>query len=354
MDESSADILCKICKSKVFSGIKCSECESLYHRSCARLSTNVKIIDDNTIRCCDQSEVMHQDFNDQTFYEALDETCGVDNNKIDIRIVKYLLKLKDEVIHQLQERVKILVQHLETVTDQYEIEHKQDGQIDSINNNKLRVNQEENNKTYMIDDRRGVKKGKQRTEHNFINTESSDVIISDTSALNNEQTTDSVNIAEESGNVPGNSNNELWTEIVRKNSKLLTNLNQIDSKQPKLRRAVSQPRKKQILNGTNINSRLKAIDKQIKYKAVFISRLHAETTKKDLSDHIASHELRAENVIKLKTKFNSYSSFYVSMQEQYFQDYFIDNKWPDGCIISEFYGKLKEHQIVKSGQESED
>ena len=42
------------------------------------------------------------------------------------------------------------------------------------------------------------------------------------------------------------------------------------------------------------------------------------------------------------------------MQEQYFQDYFIDNKWPDGCIISEFYGKLKEHQIVKSGQESED
>lgn len=117
----SSNATCKRCKNKVVSGVKCSECESLFHNSCAKLSTNVKIIDENTIKCCDQSEAVQQELNDEAFYEALNEICGVDNNKIDIRLVKYLLKQKDDVIHHLEERVKTLVQHIETITNQHEM-----------------------------------------------------------------------------------------------------------------------------------------------------------------------------------------------------------------------------------------
>ena len=41
-------ILGKHCKNKVLTGLKCKTCECSYHNSCAKVSSNVKIVDNNT------------------------------------------------------------------------------------------------------------------------------------------------------------------------------------------------------------------------------------------------------------------------------------------------------------------
>ena len=52
-------------------------------------------------------------------YDALNDMADT-GNKLDVRVAKFLLKQKDCVIYELQERVKILVQHVKVLTKQAE------------------------------------------------------------------------------------------------------------------------------------------------------------------------------------------------------------------------------------------
>lgn len=45
-------VKCKKCKAKLITGVKCEVCNEVYHQSCARLITKIKIIDNETINCC--------------------------------------------------------------------------------------------------------------------------------------------------------------------------------------------------------------------------------------------------------------------------------------------------------------
>ncbi|KAJ4440788.1 hypothetical protein ANN_10634 [Periplaneta americana] len=53
-------------------------------------------------------------------------------------------------------------------------------------------------------------------------------------------------------------------------------------------------------------------------------------------------------VTKLKTKYETYSSFHISVEEKDF--HLINNTgvWPVGCLIAPFYGKLKPEQHYAS------
>ena len=108
--------LCGRCKGKVLTGLKCVICECSYHNSCAKISANVKIIDDNTIQCCEKEEseldIQSVDDVDNAFYVALDQISD-NENKIDVRIFKYVLKQKDNLIKELQEKIKLLNQHVD-------------------------------------------------------------------------------------------------------------------------------------------------------------------------------------------------------------------------------------------------
>jgi hypothetical protein len=52
---------------------------------------------------------------------------------------------------------------------------------------------------------------------------------------------------------------------------------------------------------------------------------------------------------RLKTKFNSYSSFHISVNEEDFPVINNTGVWPRGCLIASFYGKLITDQIFASG-----
>ncbi|KAJ4446014.1 hypothetical protein ANN_12700 [Periplaneta americana] len=114
---ASSNQLCRRCKSKVSSGLKCSNCESLFHNSCAKVFPNMKIIDENVVQCCEKKD------GDPGLYIDIDDAFNValysisdSDNKIDIRIFNYVLKQKDEIIRELQERIKLLGQHVDLLT----------------------------------------------------------------------------------------------------------------------------------------------------------------------------------------------------------------------------------------------
>lgn len=51
---------------------------------------------------------------------------------------------------------------------------------------------------------------------------------------------------------------------------------------------------------------------------------------------------------KLKTKFNLYSSFHISVTEDKFSIINSTVAWPSGCLIAPYYGKLMLDQIFIS------
>jgi hypothetical protein len=50
----------------------------------------------------------------------------------------------------------------------------------------------------------------------------------------------------------------------------------------------------------------------------------------------------------LKTRYNSYASFHVSVTEDDFPLIHNTGVWPDGCLIAPFYGRLNPDQIFNS------
>jgi hypothetical protein len=51
---------------------------------------------------------------------------------------------------------------------------------------------------------------------------------------------------------------------------------------------------------------------------------------------------------RLKTKFNAYASFHISVIEEDFPLINNTGVWPSGCIIAHFYGKLTSDQVYSS------
>jgi hypothetical protein len=51
---------------------------------------------------------------------------------------------------------------------------------------------------------------------------------------------------------------------------------------------------------------------------------------------------------RLKTKFDIYASFHISVKEEDFPPIINTGVWPDGCLIAPFYGKLTTDQVYSS------
>jgi hypothetical protein len=85
---------------------------------------------------------------------------------------------------------------------------------------------------------------------------------------------------------------------------------------------------------------LPVISKPERSKALFVSRFSPEVSADDLHK-----SLKKLVCTKLRTKFNSYSSFHISVTEDEFSVINNIDVWPPGCLIAPYYGKLTPDQI---------
>jgi hypothetical protein len=95
---------------------------------------------------------------------------------------------------------------------------------------------------------------------------------------------------------------------------------------------------------------LPVIRKPKRTKALFVSRFSPEVTADEVSKTL-KEQLSLKRLVctKLRTKFDSYSSFHISITEDEFS--LINNTavWPSGCFIAPYYGKLTPDQIYIPG-----
>ncbi|GBM10009.1 hypothetical protein AVEN_185294-1 [Araneus ventricosus] len=81
-------------------------------------------------------------------------------------------------------------------------------------------------------------------------------------------------------------------------------------------------------------------------KAIFfLSRLGPDTTVNDITNFPAPLNLKFLQCHRLKTKYQSYASFHIDVYENDLKQLLDATVWPEGCLIAEFYGKLRNDQI---------
>lgn len=105
-------------------------------------------------------------------------------------------------------------------------------------------------------------------------------------------------------------------------------------------------RPKIVVNGTLKNTNLKIVQKLPKRKAVFLSRLDPTISAKDITDFLSPMNLDFLQCYKLITKYNTYSSFHIEVYENDLEKVLCSSVWPEGCLVSQFYGRLKSTQIL--------
>ncbi|GBN78757.1 hypothetical protein AVEN_85424-1 [Araneus ventricosus] len=82
-----------------------------------------------------------------------------------------------------------------------------------------------------------------------------------------------------------------------------------------------------------------------KKKAIFLSRLGPGTTVNDITNFLAPLNLKFLQRHRLKTKYQFYAPFHIEIYENDLQQLLNLTFWPEGCLIAEFYGKLRNDQI---------
>ncbi|GBM27108.1 hypothetical protein AVEN_189878-1 [Araneus ventricosus] len=102
---------------------------------------------------------------------------------------------------------------------------------------------------------------------------------------------------------------------------------------------------KVVINGARKDSGLKIVGKMPKRKAIFLSRLGPETTVNDITNFLAPLNLKFLQCHRLKTKYQTYASFRLDVYENDLKQLLDSKVWPEGCLIAEFYGKLRNDQI---------
>ena len=83
--------------------------------------------------------------------------------------------------------------------------------------------------------------------------------------------------------------------------------------------------------------------KQAKRKClgIFVSRLHPNTTKSQVKEHIFKKLDFPIETEKLQTKFETYASFLVKVKFDHLQNLLVPDIWPQGALIRKYYESIR-------------
>jgi hypothetical protein len=105
-------------------------------------------------------------------------------------------------------------------------------------------------------------------------------------------------------------------------------------------------RSRALLFGNKNGSSLETVPKKVRTRALFVSRFSPQVSSADVEKSLKDQlQLTSLKCSKLKTKYDSYSSFHISVSVDDFELINNANVWPAGCLIAPFYGRLNPDQI---------
>jgi len=118
-------------------------------------------------------------------------------------------------------------------------------------------------------------------------------------------------------------------------------------------------KKKKLQLGKLSGSSLKTVPRRLLPADVFVSRLNPETSENDTTQFVKLQFPQVTDVIctKLKTKFDTYSSFKITLSGINFKDSLNPDCWPNGVLIKRFYSpsanQSDEAKVTTNGDDSE-
>ncbi|KAG0442747.1 hypothetical protein HPB47_015626 [Ixodes persulcatus] len=94
--------------------------------------------------------------------------------------------------------------------------------------------------------------------------------------------------------------------------------------------------------GSAKESKLHVVAKPPRKKALFVSRLHPETTCEEVSKIVGSVlDSQGFECTKLASRYDPYTSFHVSVNDEDFEKLVCPDLWPEGCLFRPFLGRLR-------------
>lgn len=107
-----------------------------------------------------------------------------------------------------------------------------------------------------------------------------------------------------------------------------------------------KPIKKPIVIGRNNVCSLSTIKKEVKRRnAIFVSRLAPEVDVNDILKYLKDNiKLKSARCTRLKTRYETYASFHISLEIDEYETAIDPESWPEGVLVSTFYGRLKEDE----------
>jgi hypothetical protein len=106
---------------------------------------------------------------------------------------------------------------------------------------------------------------------------------------------------------------------------------------------------RQPLIGMRNSVSLPIVSKRERSKALFVSTFSPEVKAADVEKSL-KERLSLKRIVctRLKTKFNAYASFHISVNEEDFPFINKTDVWPNGSLIAPFYEKLTSDKVYSS------
>lgn len=351
-------IICKRCgKNTVKNYFKCVKCGSVFHQSCAKLFKGLQILNDSSAICC-ESNTNESD----AFFDALEKLS--EDNRIDLSILNYIVRQKDNLISELQEKIKILNDHINLLNTFHirkdtikECEQKLIDTKVPYDTTKTILNKTSDKKlcTHKTADIYTTNKNKHKkssTAQNSTDSCLSNVVaankkpnlITNTQLSHDLMTVESQLTMDKYINLTKEKECQAPHEDISADSE--TVVPGADHSGNNWMAARNKKRRRPVVTGNNIEavSRVKGVPKMI---ALHVYRLSPSTTVKDLEEHLQNTftEVSCEALVSKHP--NLYSSFKVHILETNFKKAMDPKLWPYGCCIQRFFEIAKKDPVIK-------
>ena len=106
---------------------------------------------------------------------------------------------------------------------------------------------------------------------------------------------------------------------------------------------VQKKRRVKPATGTNSTSKLTAVPRPPRSRALFVSRLDPTTTVDDIAA-ILSSVVKTCVCTQLPSRHMSYASFHIAVEWDDFDKVNDANVWPIGCLFRQFFGLLRRQE----------
>lgn len=309
----SSTTVCWRCNAKVLNGLKCRDCDNHFHPSCAKLTKNVVITEDNVLICC---EIRNNISEDVVLCEALTDIA--DNGKIDVSLVKLLLNQKDIIIGELRERINLLNEHVTLLKDC--VNFSTSNSIQPIPPKKVNVSSRPVNKLNSDNNvnilNRKVNSNVKTDGVNVVSTPINDSINDKSGEVN----VVSAPINDDSNGssakaVANDLQSELWSNVVRKKEK----------------RTVVVGKK---VGAEASSLKIRGVPRIV---SLHVYRLSPETELENVLDFLKPRfkEVTGEKLVSRNP--DLYSSFKINLYEEHVIAAFDPNLWPENARVRRFF-----------------